>query len=302
MGVTQDRNAVAATSTAAVNASITARLMGSGCGGFFELALFHPIDTVAKRLMTNKLGSSFSYSQVIFKNAADAPFWTKWCSLFPGIGFGFAYKVLQRMYKFGGQPYMYEYLSKHHSDTFTTKTMQQAVSGSIMGVGEVFLLPLDVLKIKSQTRPAVLAGRGVISIFQTEGFALYSGWQWTMMRNAPGSFALFGGNSVAKKMMGLEETLTGKATVVQNFLSSMVGSVSSIAVAQPFDIIKTRIQNRPFDSPKSGNRIIRSLLKDEGVGAFFKGITPKMLVVGPKLVMSMTIAQSLISYFQDTGY
>ena len=30
-----------------------------------------------------------------------------------------------------------------------------------------FLLPLDVLKIKSQTRPAVLAGRGVISIFQT---------------------------------------------------------------------------------------------------------------------------------------
>lgn len=41
------------------------------------------------------------------------------------------------------------------------------------GVGEIVLLPLDVLKIKAQTNPESLKGRGVISIFAEEGMALY---------------------------------------------------------------------------------------------------------------------------------
>lgn len=31
-----------------------ARLLGSTCSGICELMIFHPVDTVAKRLMTNK--------------------------------------------------------------------------------------------------------------------------------------------------------------------------------------------------------------------------------------------------------
>jgi hypothetical protein len=31
-----------------------ARLIGSTASGVMELAIFHPVDTVAKRLMTNK--------------------------------------------------------------------------------------------------------------------------------------------------------------------------------------------------------------------------------------------------------
>lgn len=41
------------------------------------------------------------------------------------------------------------------------------------GVGEIVLLPLDVLKIKAQTNPESLKGRGVVSIFAEEGMALY---------------------------------------------------------------------------------------------------------------------------------
>jgi hypothetical protein len=63
--------------------------------------------------------------------------------------------------------------------------------------------------------------------------------------------------------------------------------------------------------------IVRDLLRDEGAMALFKGLTPKVcqsylpfcciflgadsvteiLVVGPKLVFSYTIAQSLIPWF-----
>lgn len=81
---------------------------------------------------------------------------------------------------------------------------------SFIGVGEIVLLPLDVLKIKRQsvcfttqpwavlislhyvtrTNPEAFRGRGVMRIVADEGFALYRGWGWTAARNAPGSFAV----------------------------------------------------------------------------------------------------------------
>jgi hypothetical protein len=61
---------------------------------------------------------------------------------------------------------------------------------SLIGIGEIFLLPLDVLKIKRQTNPEAFRGRGLFKIVRDEGFALYRGWEWTAARNAPGSFAV----------------------------------------------------------------------------------------------------------------
>lgn len=61
---------------------------------------------------------------------------------------------------------------------------------SLIGIGEIVLLPLDVLKIKRQTNPEAFRGRGIFKIIRDEGFGLYRGWGWTAARNAPGSFAV----------------------------------------------------------------------------------------------------------------
>ena len=61
---------------------------------------------------------------------------------------------------------------------------------SLIGIGEIILLPLDVLKIKRQTNPEAFRGRGVIRIVADEGMGLYRGAGWTAARNAPGSFAV----------------------------------------------------------------------------------------------------------------
>ncbi|CAJ0767274.1 9024_t:CDS:2, partial [Entrophospora sp. SA101] len=119
------------------------------------------------------------------------------------------------------------------------------------------------------------------------------GGLWTAARNAPGSFALFGGSAFVKEyLFGLKDY--SKATFFQNFCASIGGAIASISVAQPLDVVKTRIQNRPFDSPETGTQIIRKMILKEGTSAFFKGITPKIIVVGPKLVFSFTVAQQLI--------
>jgi hypothetical protein len=56
--------------------SVTARLLGSGTSGILELLGFHPVDTVAKRLMNNK--------QKVFSVQAESLFFIE---LNNGLGF-----------------------------------------------------------------------------------------------------------------------------------------------------------------------------------------------------------------------
>jgi len=284
----------------------TARVLGSGASGVAELLVFHPVDTIAKRLMSNKAKVTFSnLSSIIFRDQAGAPLGKRLLSLFPGLGYAAGYKVTQRIYKYGGQPFFNDVISKNYKSSFTNtfgerkgKLMIQATAGSLTGIGEVVLLPLDALKIKRQVNPEAFRGRGVVRIFLEEGTTLYRGWGWTMARNAPGSFALFGGSAVAKDYL-FNITDYSKATWGQNFVASIAGAVASITVAAPLDTIKTRIQNANFESKVSGFTVVKELVKNEGALALFKGLTPKLLVVGPKLVFSYTLAQSLIPLFAN---
>lgn len=286
-----------------------ARVCGSAVAGVSELLIFHPIDTIAKRLMMNQTQlivpsnlalTGQNLNAAIFRESASAGFFQKWASLFPGLGFGAGYKILQRVYKFGGQPYAREGIDRSFGDSFraafgpkTGKTMMHATAGSMMGVGEIVLLPLDVLKIKAQTNPESLKGRGLIQIFSEEGWGLYRGAGWTAMRNAPGSFSLFGGAALSKQIMGIED---GRATWFQESIASVCGATASITVAAPLDVIKTRLQSGT--STESGMTILMNLAREEGPSAFFRGLWPKLLVVGPKLVFSMTVAQKMIATFE----
>ncbi|PSS06532.1 hypothetical protein PHLCEN_2v3662 [Hermanssonia centrifuga] len=284
----------------------TARVLGSGASGVAELLVFHPVDTIAKRLMSNKAkASASSLSSIIFREHATAPLGRRLLSLFPGLGYAAGYKVTQRIYKYGGQPYFNDVIKRNYATEFTNtfgerkgKLMMQAAAGSLTGIGEVVLLPLDALKIKRQVNPEAFRGRGVVRIFLEEGTTLYRGWGWTMARNAPGSFALFGASAVTKDYL-FGVTDYHKATWSQNFVASIAGAVASITVAAPLDTIKTRIQNANFEHKVSGMTVVRDLLKEEGATALFKGLTPKLLVVGPKLVFSYTLAQSLIPWFSQ---
>ncbi|KAI9823320.1 MAG: hypothetical protein M1832_002544 [Thelocarpon impressellum] len=285
--------------------STTARLLGSGSAGIAELAVFHPVDTIAKRLMSNqgKIGSTSKLNSVIFREFGDAKLPRKFLSLFPGLGYAAGYKILQRIYKYGGQPFVRDYLALHHGEKFdkafgkgTGKAILHASAGSLIGIGEIVLLPLDVLKIKRQTNPEAFRGRGVFRIVRDEGFGLYRGWGWTAARNAPGSFALFGGSAFAKEYL-YKLSDYNAASWSQNFVASIAGASASLVVSAPLDVIKTRIQNRNFENPESGFRIVGSMMRNEGLGSFFKGLTPKLLMTGPKLVFSFWLAQTLIPAF-----
>jgi hypothetical protein len=289
-------------------------LIGSATSGILEILIFHPVDTVAKRLMSNtetifQQGAKNSenmgrLSRVLLKDAVNRSFFGKWLSLFPGVSFGAVYKVLQRTYKFGSQPLLRDYMAKRYGSFFSktfgagnSRDMTNACAGALVGIGEVFLLPLDVLKIKSQTNPEVLKGRGLSDLIINENFKLYRGITWTAARNCPGSFALFGANSlVYTRVFGVSGPKEAKFWQV--VCGSASGGVASIVVSSPLDVIKTRIQNKPFADTRSGFKVFGDLMKEEGAHALWKGLTPKLSLIGPKLVFSFTVAQWLIAQLQ----
>lgn len=294
--------------------SSMAYLKGSALSGVMEIGLFHPADTVAKRLMSNTRQVIFTrplkvdtavLGETLFQHNVNAGPLRKFSGLFPGISFGAAYKVLQRTYKWGSQPLLKGWLDNaagdHYRAVFGKKTgtdLMNACAGAAVGAGEVLILPLDVLKIKSQVNPDMLKGVGIFEIIRKERMGLYRGWNWTVARNMPGSFALFGVNSlVYTRLFDIDGPRS--ATFGQIFVASILGGTASITVASPMDVIKTRIQNKPLGNTQTGMSFLRDLIKKEGSGAFFKGLTPKLLLVAPKLVFGFTVAQWLIARFQD---
>jgi len=225
----------------------------------------------------------------------------KLAGLFQGIRYGAIYKVLQRTYKWGSQPLIKSSIQLKYGDAFQYyfgkkrgNDLMHACAGSMVGAGEVLLLPLDVLKIKAQVNPEALGKREMLELFRNEGRALYSGWNWTIARNVPGSFMLFGANSfVYTQMFGISGAR--EATFFQITAASIFGSICSLMISSPFDVVKTRIQNARFEDKRRGLAIVAKLIKQEGPGAFYKGIVPKLSLVGPKLVFGFTVAQWLIA-------
>lgn len=320
-----------------------ARFFGSASAGLLELAIFHPVDTIAKRLMTstdkyihsNVRDTASSLNQTIFRDKVNASVPKKLVSLFPGLGWATCYKVSQRIYKYGGQPVVADYMQLHYGNTFTQtfgerrgKQLIAATAGSLIGMGEVLLLPFDVMKIKAQTKgptAATTAGSSTprtpspqfatnAQTISAEGHGagaaiprssalgtirmLYAGAGWTILRNAPGSFTLFGANAfMYSSVLGVADPK--KATFLQMFLASTVSAAASIIVAAPIDTVKTRVQKQPFGvKHQNGREIIANLIRNEGITALFKGLAPKLAVVGPKLVFSFTMAQYFTAHLQ----
>jgi len=57
-------------------------------------------------------------NHAIFRESYNKKALAKFGSLFPGVGFGAAYKILQRVYKFGGQPVLKDIMTVKYGDAF----------------------------------------------------------------------------------------------------------------------------------------------------------------------------------------
>ncbi|RNF27086.1 putative mitochondrial carrier protein [Trypanosoma conorhini] len=301
--------------------------------GSCEIVIFHPFDTTAKRLMSHhhtvfdptSLSQTWrNFIQVVFRGieknkpaGARVTFFDRVWHLYPGSAYAVAYKVLQRFIKFAGQPYMREFLEYKFGRLSLGDAQQQArqkgtrhkknhgamlleaTAGCLVGLCEVVLLPIDRMKVLNQTNRGAIQNRTFFTILRQEGIVkMYAGIGTTAVRNAPGSFLLFGGAACTKDYVFKLENY-GDATLLQNFVSSTVGSCLGVWFTSPMDVVKTRIQNKRFGEGRvTGWSIVRETLQQEGFMAFYKGISPKLITSAPRLVFSYTMTQFFTKRFR----
>eukprot|EP00922_Rhytidocystis_sp_ex-Travisia-forbesii_P070590 GHVS01105425.1.p1 GENE.GHVS01105425.1~~GHVS01105425.1.p1 ORF type:complete len:313 (-),score=41.57 GHVS01105425.1:2649-3587(-) len=286
------------------------RMLCSGVAGVLEICTFYPCDTIGKRLMYDRTlhtADSFrelllSYRQTIFLVPPNHSGVVR--SLYAGFKYAAIYKVGQRAYQFGTQPIFKEMLRDRWKDSGQEnirhgwgEVLLSASAGALMGIGELIFVPVSVLKIRAQTHPGCFKGRSLYSIWKAEPTSvLWRGWTWTLARNVPGSFGLFGGDEIARQYLFTNH----QSSLWQHFGSTFAGAVCSLMMASPFDVIKTRMQGGRFGSSESGVQILRKLLAAEGAGSLFKGCVAKLLTVGPKLAYGMGCATYMSGRFVDS--
>jgi len=289
------------------NDSIYPKLIGSSLAGILETIIFHPFDTMSKRLMSNEKtfvlrGPTSNITQVLFQTNKPFSLYTQVPSLYRGIGYGLWHRCSQRMYGYGGQPILRSHIEKYYdAKTKKDRILCETVAGAVIGVGESMFMPADVLKVKKQTNIGTFGGRSFITILRNEQLReMYRGIGITSVRNLIGRSNLYFINSVMREYL-FEKDNQWDMTFMQYNLISVVSITSSILFTAPFDVIKTRVQNRDFGNTDGAVKVARKILAEEGVSGFFKGLTTKLFIISPKIMFSFSMAQYLISYFEKNS-
>ena len=228
----------------------------AGCS---ELLIFHPFDTIGKRLM-NK-GSKASYS-----------------NLYKGVEYAGLYRIPQRTFKFAAQPIINNNVNNLLGDN---KKINAFISGAMVGVSETILMPLDILKIRAQTNNL---NDGLFSFIKNNPSSLFKGVKYTAIRGGISSSCLFGIKAIS------DEQYKDYSKISKHMIGSTYAGITAVVLASPFDVLKTRAQTGTY----TGN-ILKELIQNEGARGLFLGIVPKTIVISPKLIFSFFVA----SYIQD---
>ncbi len=80
---------------------------------------------------------------------------------------------------------------------------------------------------------------------------------------------------------------TRPATDIENSIMGCMASATTVCVMIPMDTVKTRLVtqlNYPDLVPYNGiNDCFKRVLKEEGIGAFYRGLTPRLMSVVPMI-------------------
>lgn len=290
------------------NNSIYPKLIGSGIAGILESLIFHPADTISKRLMSNQetlvvSGKKSNLKNILLQTQINTSLNQQLRGLYNGLGFSLMHRFSQRMYGYGGQPILKQMIeNKYNPKTKFQRIRNEWLSGAVIGIGETIFMPFDLLKIKKQTNVGTFNNRSMLTIIREEKLNNYfKGSAITSARNfvAMGNFFMI--NSVVREFI-FDKQGPWNLTFTQYVFSSACASLCSISSSSPFDVIKTRVQNKDFGKKSNSLIVIKDIIKNEGFGAFYKGLGTKIITIGPKIVFTYSVTQYLISNMQQKKY
>jgi len=269
--------------------SQSSRLFGAAAGTLTAFCINLPFETATTRLqIQNKkfyaMTGGETYKMLFNNNyngISNVP--KHLTSLTNGFTAGVSYKLVQGTFRYYTQPTIKQFFHENHSihsffqfsfgETFW-KPMMEATAGSVTGLLEVGLLPLDTIKKVCMANENRINTRDIGKMLIHENYRLYRGATWTAARNITGSFFQFGGYaSTMKFWFDLDDYRD--ATKSQIATASLVGGVAMTGLTNPFEVLKVRRQTK------------RSAEGVKGTSYLFKGTTLKVITKSPIAALSL---------------
>ena len=286
-------------------------LIAGGTAGLFEALCCHWLDTIKVRMqLQRKTGvakpTGFIKTGVnIFKNEG-------FFALYKGLGAVCIGIVPKMAIRFTSYEFYRNLLRDQDGKISTGSTF---IAGVGAGTTEAVLVvtPMDLVKIRLQAqknseaapkyRNALHCGYVII---KEEGFsALFRGVTLTAARQASNQGVNFTVYSKLKEYLQKEqhtEVLPSWQTSGIGLISGALGPLSNA----PLDTIKTRMQRETGASTESGlarmTRIAKVLIKEEGINALYKGITPRIMRVAPGQAVTFTVYEFMQGVLDKVPY
>lgn len=290
-----------------------------------EACVCHPLDTVKVRMQLLRKEPSFSvrarvHQQLSLRNLTIAQttrqgFFATFSRIVRGEGVLALYRGFDAVV-IGMGPKMAVRFTSFEAYKASFQNMAGQLNGAAIfsaglaaGVTEaVFIVnPMEVVKIRLQGQrlgpgvggTAALAGynnalHAAGSIAWREGIgALYQGVVLTALRQGTNQAANFTVYTMLKARLKQNQPHGKEPPSYQTAGIGLISGAIGPMCNAPIDTIKTRLQNSTRLPGESGLRrsfvIVVDLLRTEGVRAFYKGLTPRVIRVAPGQAVTFTV-------------
>ncbi|KAL1935550.1 hypothetical protein VTP01DRAFT_4690 [Rhizomucor pusillus] len=288
--------------------SLLTHLVAGGTAGLMEACTCHPLDTIKVRMQLSKnvnrsLGGAkkLGFAGVGMRIVQNESFW----ALYKGLGAVVSGIVPKMAIRFSSFELYKSWMADANGKVSTTAIF---FAGLAAGTTEAVLVvtPMDLIKIRLQAQRHSMADpmdipkyrnapHAAYTIVKEEGIrALYKGVTLTALRQATNQAANFTAyqemKKYARRLQNVEE-LPSYQHLILGGISGAMGPLSNA----PIDTIKTRIQksSAPGGGWERFKTVTTDIVQKEGVRAFYKGLTPRLLRVAPGQAVTFMVYEKV---------
>ena len=221
-------------------------LVGATIGGFVSTLLFHPFYTTAKRKVIQHPNP--------------------WNNTYKGLSYGLYSSVLWNVFRLGIRPTLGPIIYKYSQspDTNLLLIIPITIANIILASGELLLLPLTNLKVRSQCD---------IDLNDKE-YGYFNGW----------------GVFLARKPF---------ANLHLNNSNWIFGGLMSVILTQPFDVISIKQQTDKDYTDKYWFKIGKQIWETEGMRGFADGLLLRIEIYFARLAFHFMFTQVIIDKLRD---
>jgi len=274
--------------------------ISAGCiAGAVEATCVWPMEFIKTQL---QLGSKKGTTQLPYNGVVSGLSYTVrvngFLSLYRGLAPTLIGSVPKAGIRFGLNSFIKEKLRDENGKLSVGKNF---IAGLGAGVVEALLVTAPVETVKTKVIELNMSFlKGLRHIIKTEGFGgVYKGAIATAMKQGSNSGLRFMWFNEYKKRV------TNDGNISMSPLMALFGGMSAGCFStlgnNPFDVVKTRMQGTQASQYKNTLDCFKQILRNEGVGAFYVGVAPRLgrVVPGQGIIfMSFeTIQSSLESNF-----